>query len=185
MSPHRRGSQSRMTSTAEAPTETLEVPQFVEEHDPISCLLDSQERLIEEILRSRGAGKVAFAAFMLKGEVEQWWKAIERLIKSRIEDVVITWELFLDVFDQKHFPAKRKEKMEEEFLNLRQGPMMVAEYEVKFNALACFLPHQVPNEAARGRRFKHGLNYAIRQSLEAVGLIPYADTVERAMALEG
>ncbi|XP_072980902.1 uncharacterized protein [Typha angustifolia] len=239
--PRRRGSQSRATSTAEAPTETPEVPPSVEERDPISRLLDSQERLIEEILRGRGAGisaesseppptvgitlnkfmqlnppiysggvdpleasgwlsdiekmldtlgcndpqKVAFAAYMLRGEAEQWWKATERLIKSRIGDAVITWELFLDAFDQKHFPAWRKEKMEEEFLHLRQGPMTVAEYEAKFNALARFVPHQVPTEAARARRFKHGLNYAIRQSLEAAGVIPYADTVERAMALEG
>ena len=56
MPPRCRGSQSRVTSTAEAPTETPEVPPSVEEHDPISRLLDSQERLIEEILRGRGAG---------------------------------------------------------------------------------------------------------------------------------
>ncbi|XP_072971846.1 uncharacterized protein [Typha angustifolia] len=143
---------------------------------------------IEKMLDTLGYNdqqKVAFAAFMLRGEAEQWWKATERLIKSRIGDVVITWELFLDAFDQKQFPVWRKEKMEEEFLHLRHGPMTVAEYKVKFNALARFVPHQVPNEAARTRRFKHRLNYAICQSLEAAGLIPYADIVERAMALEG
>ncbi|XP_072962655.1 uncharacterized protein [Typha angustifolia] len=185
MPPRRRGSQSRVTFIVEAPTETPEVPPSIEERDPISRLLDSQERLIEEILRGRGAGisvesseppltagitlnkfmqlnppiysggvdpleasgwlsdiekmldtlgcndqqKIAFAAFMLRGEAEQWWKATERQIKSRIGDAVITWELFLDAFDQKHFPAWRKEKMEEEFLHLRQGPMTVAEYE--------------------------------------------------------
>ncbi|XP_072989512.1 uncharacterized protein [Typha latifolia] len=120
---------------------------------------------VEKMLDSLGCNdqqKVAFAAFMLRGEAEQWWKATERLIKSRIGDAVITCELFLDAFDEKHFPAWRKEKMEEEFLHLRQGPMTVVEYEVKFNALAHFIPHQVPNEAARARRFKHGLNYAIR-----------------------
>ena len=47
MSPRRRGSQSRVTLTTEAPTKTPEVPPSVEERDPISRLLDSQERLIE------------------------------------------------------------------------------------------------------------------------------------------
>ncbi|MCI54680.1 hypothetical protein A2U01_0075930, partial [Trifolium medium] len=57
------------------------------------------------------------------------------------DDVAIVWELFKREFLRKYFPADVKNTKVVEFMELKQGNMLVAEYSAKFEALCVFSPH--------------------------------------------
>ena len=50
--------------------------------------------------------------------------------------VAVTWDSFKQVFMDKYFPETSREKMENQFLRLRQGSMTVGEYAAKLETLS-------------------------------------------------
>ncbi|PKI68264.1 hypothetical protein CRG98_011344 [Punica granatum] len=83
--------------------------------------------------------RVALATFMLEGDAQYWWEATQRRLDSNSSHV-ITWAEFMQAFYNKYFPASFRRTKEREFLNLKQGDLSVAEYEVKFTKLSRFAP---------------------------------------------
>ncbi|MCI55191.1 hypothetical protein A2U01_0076441, partial [Trifolium medium] len=85
-------------------------------------------------MRCTEEDKTTLGAYMLREEVNRWWKnARQRL---RAGGVVITWEMFKREFWVKYFPADVRNRKVVEFLELKQGNMTVAEYAAKFESLS-------------------------------------------------
>ena len=81
--------------------------------------------------------RVAYAAYMLRGDAYDWWRLEEE--KSGQETKPWTWELFKSAFYEKYFPESIRFQMEKEFIKLTQGNMTVAQYEAEFSRLAKLL----------------------------------------------
>ncbi|CAL2255737.1 unnamed protein product [Prunus armeniaca] len=89
-----------------------------------------------------------------------------KLQKRGYEDpAAITWEEFQRVFSDQFYPPSYRYAKKSEFLYLKQGSMLVAEYEHKFNELSRFAPELVATEEDRCRRFEGG-----RRRRDAQGL---------------
>ena len=57
----------------------------------------------------------------------------------------IQWEEFKEAFLGMYFPRERREIKVEEFINLKQANMSVAEYSLKFSTLSRYAPFLVSN----------------------------------------
>ena len=57
----------------------------------------------------------------------------------------IEWKEFKEDFLCMYFPRERKEIKVEEFINLKQGNMSVAEYSLKFSTLSRYAPSLLCN----------------------------------------
>ncbi|XP_012571081.1 uncharacterized protein [Cicer arietinum] len=83
--------------------------------------------------------KVAFAAHLLKGGAEYWWRSAKTYLQT--QGTHMNWEHFEVAFLDKYYPKSARRQKELEFVHLQQGDMSVAEYVVKFEELARFSPH--------------------------------------------
>ena len=77
--------------------------------------------------------RVDLAMYRFTEEAEHWWRATWE-IKFEEEDA-ISWEEFLEIFNEKYFPEHVQEKKRQEFLMLEQNKLMLTEYTSKFNKL--------------------------------------------------
>ncbi|XP_050897345.1 uncharacterized protein LOC127104187 [Lathyrus oleraceus] len=85
------------------------------------------------------AYKVMFGTHMSAKEVEYWWNNTRQRLK--VASTEITWQNIKSVFLKKYFPDDVRIKMENEFLELKQGNMIVVDYVVKFEELSRFFSH--------------------------------------------
>lgn len=68
--------------------------------------------------------QVAQATYQLKVEARYWWE----LMKSTHDVTTMTFVEFEHIFLDKYFPTPIKQAKAQEFLNLEQGSMTVAQY---------------------------------------------------------
>ena len=66
--------------------------------------------------------KTAFATYLLKGEANFWWEANQ----NRAGEGVVAWDRFKEVFFENYFPSSMRDRMEVQFLELKQGAMTVS-----------------------------------------------------------
>ncbi|XP_028087706.1 uncharacterized protein LOC114288403 [Camellia sinensis] len=69
--------------------------------------------------------RVTLASYYLKRDVGQWWK----YAKGSVEPI---WEAFVIVFQDKYLPPTARERLRQEFLDLKQNNMSMAEFEAAF-----------------------------------------------------
>ena len=69
----------------------------------------------------------------------------------------MTWEEFCEHFMDKYFLEFARHAKSREFLELKQGTMMVLEYVAKFTELARFVNDYVATDMAKVRKFEDGL----------------------------
>ena len=102
--------------------------------------------------------KVLFATHMLANEAEYWWEDTRPHLEG-VGGVVVPWGTFRQTFLEKYFPEDVKNRKEMEFLELKQGSMMVAEYAVKFENLVRYFPHYQGEAGERSKcvKFVNGL----------------------------
>ncbi|MQL91839.1 hypothetical protein Taro_024449 [Colocasia esculenta] len=95
-----------------------------------------------------------------------WWSS---LLRTRFEDgaVDVTWDAFVRLFRAKFVPEPIQDKMEQEFLSLTQGSMIVLEYEARFFELSKYAPHIVEDERRKTKKFVMGLKPSLRTRLMA------------------
>ena len=143
---------------------------------------------IEKIFKFLGctdSQKVNYATYMFEGPAEIWWKSAERLLlEGRSDDAQISWAEFVKKFYEKYFTERFKDKQAENFDELVQGNMGVAQYEAKFTELSRFAPHLVSTEALRVKKFCKGLNFKIRQRLTTSQVKDYKTLVTLAEAVK-
>ncbi|XP_057730139.1 uncharacterized protein LOC130945438 [Arachis stenosperma] len=76
---------------------------------------------------------VEFATYQLMGEALYWWQETRHLLQQ--DNVAIPWDVFQSEFYKKYFPNSVRTAKELELLQLKQGPMSVAEYTSRFEKL--------------------------------------------------
>ena len=81
----------------------------------------------------------------------------------------MTWAEFHELFMGKYFSATARHAKAQEFLELKQGTMIVMEYVAKFTELARFADDYVATNMAKVRKFENGLKLSIRGKI--VGLL--------------
>ena len=77
------------------------------------------------------ATRIRLAAFQLEGESQVWWDWVKAL--RNLEAMI--WKEFFELFMDKYFPASARHAKAREFLELKQGTMMVLEYVAKSTKL--------------------------------------------------
>lgn len=88
---------------------------------------------------------------MLNSEAKYLWR-----FKKEVLPTPTTWEVFMDAFFDNFFPTYIQEK-EEEFQDLCQRNLMVAQYVARFVQLSRFTPLMVTLESQKVRKFLKGL----------------------------
>ncbi|KAA0044984.1 retrotransposon protein, putative, Ty3-gypsy subclass [Cucumis melo var. makuwa] len=126
--------------------------------------------------------KVRLATFLLQKEAEGWWKSIlARLSDARTLD----WQTFKGIFEDKYYPSTYYEAKRDEFLWLKQGSLLVAEYKRKYTELSRYANAIVTFESDRCRRFERGLHFEIRTPFIAIAKwMDFSQLVETAFRVE-
>ena len=96
----------------------------------------------------------------------------------------MTWAEFHGLFMSKYFPVTARHAKAQEFLELRQGTMIVMEYMARFTELARFGDDYVATYMAKVRRFENGLKLSIRGKIVGLRLQDMDSMVETALAIE-
>ena len=87
---------------------------------------------------------------------------------------------FVREFNEKYLPPIVQEKIEDDFINFRQGTLSIAEYETQFTKLSKFAPELIATEQRRVRRFVQGLNVEIQEALAAAQINTFTEVLEKA-----
>src|ERR1044072_9464259 len=160
-------------------------PKFLGDTDPEKADLWIQEiEKIFTVLRTPDAAKLDYAAYLLLGDAEYWWRGTRLILEANQE--VVNWGSFKRVFLQKYFPVSAQEEKETQFLRLRQGTMSVAEYAAKLESLAKhfrFFKDQV-NEGYLCTRFLDGLRNEIEASVRPLSIRQFQLLVEKCREIE-
>ena len=101
--------------------------------------------------------RIRLAAFQLEGEAQVWWK----WAKTSRDLEAMTWIEFHDLFLGKYFPDTTKHAKAQEFLELKQGTMIVMDYVARFTELAHFADDYVATYMDKVRRFENWLKLSI------------------------
>ena len=109
---------------------------------------------INQIMHVTKEESVELTSYRLKDVtydwVVMWWN-------SRGENASpISWQIFQDTFLYRFFLHEIREAKVEEFMNLRQGSMIVKEYCLKFNQLAKYAPDLIADPRVSMRKFLTG-----------------------------
>ena len=104
-----------------------------------------------------------------------WWD----WAKTPQDIEAMTWAEFHGLFISTYFMAKAKE-----FLELRQGTMIVMEYVARFTELARYADNYVATDLAKVRRFENGLKLSIRGKIVGLRLQDMDSMVGTALAIE-
>ncbi|XP_057471276.1 uncharacterized protein LOC130760096 [Actinidia eriantha] len=130
----------------------LNPPEFMGATDPLVAeewlkKLDT----IFEVMEVTDEQKLLLATFMLRGEARNWWESMRRM---QPEGVLVSWQRFVEIFNDQYFPRIYRLQKEQEFMSLKKRTMSVAEFEEKFIALSRFAPEMVRTEELKCRRFE-------------------------------
>ena len=119
-----------------------------------SMVADHWFRQVERVLEAMGitsdATRIRLATFKLEGESHIWWDWAK--VSRDLE--TITWGEFQGLFMSKFFPASARHTKSREFLELKQGNMIVLEYVAKFIELARFGDDYLVKDMAKVRKFE-------------------------------
>ena len=160
-------------------------PKFLGDTDPEGADLWLQEvEKIFKVLHTPDASKLDYAAYLLLGDAEYWWRGARLMMEASQE--AVNWESFRRAFLQKYFPVSAQEEKEEQFLRLRQGAMSVAEYAAKLESLAKhfrFFSNHV-DEGYLCTRFLGGLRNEIEATVRPLGIRQFQPLVEKCRETE-
>ncbi|KAL3749225.1 hypothetical protein ACJRO7_010338 [Eucalyptus globulus] len=161
----------------------LNPPKFTGTGDPKAATLWTKglEKAFALLMCTK-VEKVALAVYQLEGNVETWWQAARDTVFR--EGVVLEWNTFLEVFNDKYFSEATREVKMAEFQRLHQGTMTIDQYEVKFTELSRYAPELVKNPVNQVRRFRDGLRPDLRSSLILLNLRNYNDLYKRVQMIE-
>ncbi|XP_058756739.1 uncharacterized protein LOC131629951 isoform X2 [Vicia villosa] len=139
---------------------------------------------IFKIVQCTDEQKVKFAAFMLKGAADYWWEWEEASMIAKGK--AIDWECFQEVFLDWYFPKFLRARKEQEFIEIQQGDMSVAEYVAEFEELARFASRSfyASNEEWKIKIFEKGLRSDIRISLAPHKFTNYTSLVHESFIAE-
>ena len=121
--------------------------------------------------------RIRLAAFQLEGEAQIWWK----WVRTSRDLEAMTWAEFQELFMGTYFPETTKAQ---EFLELKQGAMIVMEYVARFTELARIADDYVATDMAKVRRFENGMKLFIRARIVGLRLQDMDSMVGTALTIE-
>ncbi|XP_073024201.1 uncharacterized protein [Primulina eburnea] len=136
----------------------LNPPEFMGSTDP--TVAEEWIKSLESIfsyLHMEDADKVTCAIFLLTKHARIWWE------RSRVAlpAIPLTWETFKTVFYNKYFSKDIRAKKANDFLNLKQGTMSMAQYIQKFGAGVQYVPYIAQDDISKGEQFMRGFRSEI------------------------
>ena len=147
-------------------------------------MADHWFRQIKKVLEAMDipsdAAKIRLPAFQLESESQIWWD----YAKTSRDIEAMTWKEFHTLFMGKYFSSTARHAKAQEFLELKQGKMIVIEYVARFLELARFVDDYVATDMAKVRRFKNGLKLSIRGKIVGLCLQDMDSMVGEAMTIE-
>ncbi|KAJ9550225.1 hypothetical protein OSB04_014270 [Centaurea solstitialis] len=127
--------------------------------------------------------KVLYASFMLRGNALHWWNAITESHGKEIMRTML-WDQFKALVYKNFSPKNLIRRLEESFINLRQGNMSVQRYATEFLKLARFGSVYVSTTDRKITRFIEGLNAEIRSQFVVNCPKTFEEVVEVALIAE-
>lgn len=135
---------------------------------------------IFEVLYCIDDQKVVYASYSLTDMANKWWKSTKMLMQSELgERVPITWKHFKKAFLDHFFPQTLQESRAWQFMDLTQGTMMVAQYE-----LSRFASYLIPDEEKKAANFEQGLDHEIKECVRAHRTSSFTELVTHATIIE-
>lgn len=119
---------------------------------------------IYDTLRYDDAIKVTFATFRLRGVAKDWWLGAPEA--RALRDAQWAWNDFREEFKREYIPRWIWEQREDEFQQLKQDSLTVAQYTVKFNRLAKYSLRLIDTEENKMQQFVKGLRVELQHALE-------------------
>ena len=138
------------------------------------------ERNLEAMEIISDVMRIRLATFQLEGESYIWWE----WIRVSRDPETMTWGEFRELFMGKFFPASARHAKAREFLELKQGNMIMLEYVAKFTELARFKDDYVATYMAKVRRFEDGMKLSIRGKTVGFLLQDMDSMIKTTMAIE-
>ena len=138
------------------------------------------EKVLEAMEITSDATRIRLAAFQLECEAQVWWKWART--SRDLEE--LTWAEFQELFMVKYFPDTARHAKAQEFLELKQGTMIVMEYVARFMELARFTDDYVATDMAKVRRFENELKLSIRGRIIGLRLQDMDSMVGTALTIE-
>ena len=124
--------------------------------------------------------RIRLATFQLGGESQVWWDWVRA--SRNLE--AMTWEEFRELFMGKYFPTFTRHAKAREFLELKQGTMIVLKYVAKFTELARFADDFVATDMAKVRKFEDDLKLSIWGKIIGLLLQDLDSMVRTVMAIK-
>jgi len=141
-------------------------PTFKGRYDPdgAQTWLKEVERIFR-VMQSTDIQMVRFGTHMLAEEADDWWVSVQPVLENG--GAAITWAVFRREFLNRYFLEDGRGKKEIEFLELKQGNMLVTDYAAKFVELAKFYPHYTAEiaEFSKCIKFENGLRADIKRAI--------------------
>lgn len=90
--------------------------------------------------------------------MEDWWDTSQRIMV--VNDIEMNWENFKQVMLEKYLSLSYKVRKEQEFLQLKQGNMLVTKFTRKFEELSHYSTHNeyAGNEIWKVNQYMHALS---------------------------
>ena len=123
--------------------------------------------------------RAQLAVYKLEQEADRWWSNTELILRAR--DIPITWEVFLEQFNQKYFPKSVQDEKEAEFLVLRQGDReSFDEYLARYLQLSRYSTYlqRTHDEEWNTERMLRGLRPALRERVAPMRITTFNTAVE-------
>ena len=138
------------------------------------------EKVLEAMEITSDTARIRIAAFQLEGEAQVWWN----WAKTSRDLEAMTWAEFHDLFMGKYFSDTARHAKAQEFLELKQGMMIVIEYVAKFKELARFANDYMATDMAKVGRFENWLKLSIRGRIVGLRLQDMDSMVGTALTIE-
>ena len=157
-------------------------PTFSGDVDPIQAELWLKRitRIFEHLGIVEDHLRIDAATFQLAGRAQSWWELV--FTSQTLEGM--TWETFTRLFLDKYFSSVARQTKRNEFLNLRQGDLSVAEYEARFGDLSRFALDITTDDNMKARTFENGLRPGLRTKVVGFELDSYSKVVQKALVFE-
>lgn len=136
-----------------------------------------------DVIRCEEAQKVPYATVMLGRTSAIWWETLSLTMVERNEEY-FDWSDFNKYFLEEYCPQSVLDAIEENFLRLTQGWLIVTEYANKFVELSRFATYLVATEMMKAKQYVAGLRPQIRGHVVMTKPSTYREAVEAALLAE-
>jgi hypothetical protein len=134
-----------------------------------------------QVVQSNNREKVLLASHQLTWPTADWWHAN---VEAHEEPDTNNWNEFKMAFCSHHVPQGIIKLKKKQFLDLKQGSMMVSEYVTRFTQLSDYAPNDMDTDEKKQECFLNGLDDGLAYALEAWDFENFQTMVDKALVLE-